>query len=64
MAGMCDLGGVKFYTLAVDTPNGDLALMDAVLEGGMHGCSRGYQQSTGVRTARTVWLDFRCIGCL
>eukprot|EP00877_Chromochloris_zofingiensis_P006383 jgi/Chrzof1/1999/Cz10g29070.t1 len=33
MAGMCDLGGVKFYTLAVDTPNGDLALMDAVLEG-------------------------------
>ena len=33
MSGMTDLGGVKFFNLAVDTPEGDLALLDAVLEG-------------------------------
>jgi hypothetical protein len=34
MAGMTDLGGVKFFNLSVETPEGDLALLDAVLEGG------------------------------
>lgn len=34
MCGMSDLGGVKFFTITLETPNGDMALMDAVLEGG------------------------------
>lgn len=33
MCGMSDLGGVKFFTITLETPNGDMALMDAVLEG-------------------------------
>jgi peptidyl-tRNA hydrolase len=33
MSGMSDMGGVKFFTLALETPNGEMELMDAVLEG-------------------------------
>lgn len=33
MAGMSDLGGVKFFNLSVDTPNGDLEVLEYVLEG-------------------------------
>lgn len=33
MCGMNDLGGVKFFTITLETPEGDMALMDAVLEG-------------------------------
>ncbi|GBF88766.1 flagellar associated protein [Raphidocelis subcapitata] len=33
MCGMSDLGGVKFFTITLETPNGDMQLMDAVLEG-------------------------------
>lgn len=33
MAGMSDLGGVKFFNLAVDTPAGSIDLMKKVLEG-------------------------------
>lgn len=33
MAGMSDLGGVKFFNLAVETPNGDLEVLQFVLEG-------------------------------
>lgn len=33
MAGMSDLGGVKFFNLSVDTPNGDLEVLEFVLEG-------------------------------
>jgi hypothetical protein len=36
MCGMNDLGGVKFFTITLDTPNGDMKLMDAVLEGGYY----------------------------
>ena len=34
MAGMSDLGGVKFFNLAVETPAGDVELLEKVLEGG------------------------------
>ncbi|KAI8470430.1 MAG: flagellar associated protein [Monoraphidium minutum] len=33
MCGMSDLGGVKFFTITLETPNGDMTLMDSVLEG-------------------------------
>jgi hypothetical protein len=33
MAGMSDLGGVKFFNLSVDTPNGDLDVLELVLQG-------------------------------
>ncbi|KIY91573.1 hypothetical protein MNEG_16391 [Monoraphidium neglectum] len=33
MVGMSDLGGVKFFTITLETPNGDMKLMDSVLEG-------------------------------
>jgi hypothetical protein len=33
MSGMSDLGGVKFFNLAVETPNGDLEVLQYVLEG-------------------------------
>lgn len=33
MAGMSDLGGVKFFNLSVETPNGDLEVLQYVLEG-------------------------------
>ncbi|KAI0559736.1 flagellar associated protein [Gracilaria domingensis] len=33
LAGMSDMGGVKFFSVALDTPNGQWELMDAVLEG-------------------------------
>lgn len=33
MVGMSDLGGVKFFNLAVETPAGDMELLECVLEG-------------------------------
>jgi hypothetical protein len=33
MVGMSDLGGVKFFNLAVETPAGDMELLEFVLEG-------------------------------
>lgn len=33
MCGMSDMGGVKFFTIALETPNGDMELMDSVLSG-------------------------------
>lgn len=36
MAGMSDLGGVKFFNLAVDTPEGDLEVLELVLQGAAH----------------------------
>lgn len=33
MAGMSDLGGVKFFNLAVETPEGDMELLQYVMEG-------------------------------
>jgi hypothetical protein len=70
MAGMSDLGGVKFFNLAVETPNGDLALMDALLEGGswtavdgckqpaLASCTRG---SYLFRAALTIQTWISCI---
>lgn len=31
--GVCAMGGVMFFNLAVDTPNGDFALLEKVMEG-------------------------------
>jgi hypothetical protein len=33
MAGMSDLGGVKFFNLSVETPEGDMELLEVVLQG-------------------------------
>jgi hypothetical protein len=33
MAGMSDLGGVKFFNLAVETPEGDIDVLELVLQG-------------------------------
>ncbi|CAN8068219.1 unnamed protein product [Agarophyton chilense] len=33
LAGMSDMGGVKFFSVALESPNGQWELMDAVLEG-------------------------------
>jgi hypothetical protein len=33
MVGMSDLGGVKFFNLSVETPAGDMELLEFVLEG-------------------------------
>jgi hypothetical protein len=33
MAGMSDLGGVKFFNLSVDTPEGDMEVLEFVMEG-------------------------------
>jgi len=33
MAGMSDLGGVKFFNLAVETPEGDIEVLEVVMEG-------------------------------
>jgi hypothetical protein len=33
MAGMSDLGGVKFFNLAVETPEGDLEVLEFVMQG-------------------------------
>ncbi|PNW83263.1 hypothetical protein CHLRE_05g233050v5 [Chlamydomonas reinhardtii] len=33
IVGMSDMGGVKFFNVVLESANGDLALMDAVLEG-------------------------------
>jgi len=33
MAGMSDLGGVKFFNLAVETPEGDIEVLELVMQG-------------------------------
>jgi hypothetical protein len=33
MAGMSDLGGVKFFNLSVDTPEGEMEVLEFVMEG-------------------------------
>jgi len=33
MAGMSDLGGVKFFNLAVETPEGDMEVLELVMQG-------------------------------
>lgn len=33
MAGMSDLGGVKFFNLAVETPEGDIEVLEIVMQG-------------------------------
>ncbi len=40
MAGMSDLGGVKFFNLAVDTPEGDIEVLELVMQG-EHSSSSG-----------------------
>jgi hypothetical protein len=71
MAGMSDLGGVKFFNLACETPNGDLALMDALLEGGclaaadvLQAASTVYKELPPVRGTPAIhsW-DSRMLGC-
>jgi hypothetical protein len=43
MVGMSDLGGVKFFNLAVETPAGDMEVLEFVLEGERlaQGCGAG-----------------------
>ena len=40
MAGMSDLGGVKFFNLAVETPEGDIEVLELVMQGELC-CGRG-----------------------
>jgi hypothetical protein len=47
MAGMSDLGGVKFFNLSVETPEGDMELLQVVMDGGCGGLVFG-----GVLTGR------------
>lgn len=41
MAGMSDLGGVKFFNLAVETPEGDMEVLEFVMQGKTWGCVLG-----------------------
>jgi hypothetical protein len=58
MAGMSDLGGVKFFNLAVETPAGDIALLEKVLEGGF---ATDDQQPACVQSA--VVIDSILLAC-
>lgn len=40
MAGMSDLGGVKFFNLAVETPEGDIEVLELVMQGEQQGAGR------------------------
>jgi hypothetical protein len=52
MAGMSDLGGVKFFNLAVETPEGDIEVLELVMQGewGRHREMWVYVGATAVLT--------------
>lgn len=47
LAGMSDMGGVKHFNVAVDTPNGDLELLKHVLAGANKQVDEGAEERKG-----------------
>jgi hypothetical protein len=47
LAGMSDMGGVKHFNVAVDTPKGDIELLKKVLEGANKEVDEGAEERKG-----------------